>query len=444
MKQFWQSFTLGNRAFYLLAGVLVLLIAGFWWSPLFVAGQVALVLAVAAIVADTLWLFGQRPRISGTRHINDPLSLGHTHHVRYHLHNSGGWRMALTLLDEWPEQMQVRDFGIPLHLAPGASRDITLDFRPVVRGQYHFGNLLALAATRAGLALRRMELAGPESVSVYPSIIEMKQFELKAMHRLSYLSGIRKLRRIGHSYEFEQIKNYVAGDDYRSINWNATGRRASLMVNQYEDERAQQVYALIDKGRSMRLPFHGMTLLDYSINATLTILNIALRKHDRTGLVTFHQRTDTRLKAQGRKHQIRRIMEALYRETPGQEEANFEALYQAVGQVVHGRSLLILFTNFESHYALERVLPILRKLNRMHLLLVVFFENTELEDYLQEPATDVRSVYTHTMAREFVTSKYRMLQTLQQHAIQCILTHPAHLTVNTVNKYLELKAKGLI
>ena len=95
------------------------------------------------------------------------------------------------------------------------------------------------------------------------------------------------MRRIGHSYEFEQIKNYVRGDDYRSINWKATSRRGHLMVNQYEDERAQQVYNIIDKSRSMKMPFNGMSLLDYAINTSLVISNVALQKHDRAGLMTF-------------------------------------------------------------------------------------------------------------------------------------------------------------
>ena len=80
---------------------------------------------------------------------------------------------------------------------------------------------------------------------------------------------IKKIRRLGNNNEFEQIKNYVQGDDYRSINWKATSRRGELMVNQYQDERSQQVYCLIDKSRSMRMPFKGMTLLDWAPKAAL-------------------------------------------------------------------------------------------------------------------------------------------------------------------------------
>ena len=115
----------------------------------------------------------------------------------------------------------------------------------------------------------------------------MKRFELKSFHKLSDKKGIKKMRRIGHSYEFEQIKNYVRGDDYRSINWKATSRRAQLMVNQFQDERAQQVYSMIDKSHAMKMPFNELSLMDYAINTSLVIPNVALQKHDRAGLLTF-------------------------------------------------------------------------------------------------------------------------------------------------------------
>src|SRR5690606_29816047 len=100
-------------------------------------------------------------------------------------------------------------------------------------------------------------------------------------------TGMRRVRRLGHSMEFEKIKNYVPGDDIRTINWKATARSAGLMVNTYTDAREQQVFAVIDKGRNMKMPFDGMTLLDYAINATLSLLNVVLLKNDRAGLITF-------------------------------------------------------------------------------------------------------------------------------------------------------------
>ena len=90
--------------------------------------------------------------------------------------------------------------------------------------------------------------------------------------------------------EFEHIKEYVVGDDFRTVNWKATARRGALMVNNYQDEKSQQVFCLIDKGRVMKMPFEGMTLLDYAINASLAMSSVAIKKDDKAGLITFQHK----------------------------------------------------------------------------------------------------------------------------------------------------------
>lgn len=282
------------------------------------------------------------------------------------------------------------------------------------------------------------------SVPVYPSVLQMKKFELKTLQQIAHQSGIKKIRRLGHSYEFEQIKNYVAGDDFRSLNWKASSRRAQVMVNQYEDERSQQVYCIIDKSRVMRMPFGGLTLMDHAINTCLVISNIILQKKDKAGLFSFSDKLGSTLNADNSPNQLSRILYELYREKEGKGEASYELLYYAVRKLIKGRSLLILFTNFESMFALERILPTLRLLNNLHLLVVVFFKNTEVEDFTKKEATTTEEIYHQTIAQKLMNDKLQMMQKLRQYGIQTILTRPEDLSINTINKYLELKSRGLI
>jgi uncharacterized protein (DUF58 family) len=272
----------------------------------------------------------------------------------------------------------------------------------------------------------------------------MKQFELRTFADLNSTRGIRKIRRIGHSYEFEQIKEYVSGDEYRSVNWKATSRRGKLMVNQYEDEKSQQIFSVIDQSRSMELPFDGLSLLDYSINTSLVISNIALRKQDKAGLIHFSSHAVTVVPAERSRSHMKRMLEALYQLAEKDLEPNYELLYTAVRGRISSRSLLFLYTNFESQHALERALPLLRKINKLHLLVVIFFENTDISDLAQQAGKNLEEIYIQTTARKHVTMKLGLVQLLRQHGIQTIYTRPADLSVNTVNKYLELKARGLI
>ncbi|MCB0637474.1 MAG: DUF58 domain-containing protein [Lewinella sp.] len=435
---------LTDRLFWLLGGLTVLLAAGFWWPPLFLIGQLGLLGAVALVVADALLLFARPIRLRVRRRLPRVLSLGDTTEVQLDLHNRSAQNYRLTLIDELPYQLQLRNFSRELMIAAGAEVRLSYTIRPTSRGAYTFGDVLLFLRTDIGLIERRYRRELATELPVYPSIVQMKHFELRAFDRVSQFAGIKQLRRIGHSYEFDQIKNYVRGDDYRSINWKATGRRAELMVNQYEDERAQQVYCIIDKSRAMRMPFNGLSLMDYAINTSLVISNIALKKHDRAGLFTFSDKVGAILKADSKAAQLNKILQSLYKEKERPTEANFELLYYLSRKLVTGRSLFLLFTNFESMYALDRVLPILRRVNAFHLLVVVFFENSEIRQYVNESAQTTEDIYQKTIARKFLAEKSAMVQKLRQYGIQAILTQPDDLSINTINKYLELKARGLI
>ncbi len=435
---------LTKRFFLLFAAVAALFLAAFPLPWLFPVAETALVAAVGAVFADIAQLFFRKLNLTASRTVAPVLSLSDPNRVRISLKNNSGQKLHLTVVDELPAQFQRRDFAEHTTLLPGAAQTLDFELLPLERGEYNFGNVLVFAATQIGLIERRLRLATPETVAVYPSIIQMKRYELLALRQTAHQTGVKKMRRLGHSYEFEQIKNYVDGDDYRSLNWKATGRRGDLMVNQYEDERSQQVWCILDKSRPMLMPFGGLTLLDYSINSALAISNIVLKKQDKAGLLSFSNVIGTTLKPERSPAQLHRILESLYRERERPVEANFDLLFQAVRRLVGVRSLLLLFTNFESRFALERALPQLRRLAKSHLLVVIFFENTEVAALAEQEPRTVAGQIRQKLAQQFLVEKREMAAQLRRFGIQTVLTRPENLTVNTLNKYLELKARGVV
>jgi uncharacterized protein (DUF58 family) len=435
---------LTNRLFWLLGGFIVLFGLSFAVEVLLPVVQALFVLAMAALVLDGWLLFNKNVRVTAERELPKLFNLGDANAIRIKVQNLANLKLDIGIIDELPVQFQIRDFEKKITLEPEEERTIQYELRPVERGEYAFGAINLYLSSLIGLVQRRLRVETDAKVPVYPSILQMKQFELKAFNRTAQFTGIKKMRRIGHSYEFEQIKNYVRGDDYRSINWKASSRRAELMVNQYEDERAQQVYCVIDKSRAMRMPFHGLSLMDYAINTSLVISNVALQKYDRAGLITFSDKIGSTIKADNHPTQLNKILQALYKEKERQLEANYELLYHALRKLVNRRSLLLLYTNFESLYALERVLPLLRRINTFHLLVVVFFENTEIRDFAYKKVETLEDIYHQTVAQKFLAEKSQMVQKLHQYGIQAVLTAPEDLSINTINKYLELKSRGLI
>lgn len=405
---------------------------------------VALGVVVVMAVADYVFLFMAPKGMWATRTHAERFSNGDENPVRIDVQSYYGLPVHLEIIDEIPHQFQRRDVLFKATIVPQGTSVIQYSLRPVKRGVYAFGNINIYVTDRIGMIKRRFRFIVTGEVPVYPSYIQMRRYQLMAIHdRLSEI-GIKKVRRIGHSMEFEQIKEYVRGDDQRTINWKATARRGQLMVNHFTDEKSQQVYCIIDKGRAMKMPFEGLSLLDYAVNASLVLSNVALIKQDKAGLITFSESLGAVLPADKKPTQMQMILDLLYHQKTRYLESDFERLYVHIRARITQRSLIVLFTNFESMSGLQRQLPYLRKIAHHHLLLVVFFENTELRQLTDKEVNDVESIYVKTIAEKFAYEKKLIVKELQKFGILSILTPPQNITINTINKYLELKARHAV
>ena len=293
-----------TRRFYIvLAAITIVTALGFAFPPLFGVGKFMLLLLAAALLADILMLFHKKG-ITARRDCADRFSNGDDNTIRIIISNSFALRLSAIIIDEAPVIFQRRNIKYHLPLPAKTTSETSYSLRPVVRGTYHFGRLRIFVRTPLTLVERRYTQAEEKEVKVYPSFLMLNHYELLAMSNNLLEMGIKRIRRVGNNTEFEQIKAYVPGDEYRTINWKASARRHELMVNVYRDERSQRIYSVIDKGRVMQQAFDKMTLLDYSINAALVLSHIAIRKDDKAGLITFAEKVDTMLAPSSRPTQM--------------------------------------------------------------------------------------------------------------------------------------------
>jgi uncharacterized protein (DUF58 family) len=273
-------------------------------------------------------------------------------------------------------------------------------------------------------------------VPTYPSYIQLRKYDLIAFSNNLFQYGIKKIRRIGHTMEFEQIKEYVQGDDLRTLNWKATSKRNSLMVNQFQDEKSQSVY--------MQMPFDGLSLLDYAINSALVLSNVILKKQDKAGLFSFSKKVENRVFAERRGSQMQKILETLYNVKTDFFESDYSRLYVDIKKNINQRSLIILYTNFETMDGLNRQLPYLKGIAKSHLLVVVFFSNTELNSIINKKTTTIQEVYDKVIAEKFMFEKRLIVNELKKYGIHSVLTQPENLTLDAINKYLEIKSRGIL
>nr|WP_256474557.1 DUF58 domain-containing protein [Mucilaginibacter aurantiaciroseus] len=422
----------------------VLFVLSFFFPWLGVVPELAFWALVLFILTDVLMLYRTAKAVFAKRHAPERLSNSDDNELGIYIESHYPFTISAGIIDEIPFQFQRRDIWFKTILKTGEHKLISYLLRPTKRGEYEFGDIRVFIRSPIGLVSRRFNFEQAETLPVYPSFLQMRKYELMAISNRLNEIGIKKIRRLGHSLEFEQVKTYVPGEDLRTINWKATARQGNLMTNFYTDEKSQQVYCVIDKSRAMKMPFDGLSLLDYAINASLVLSNIALLKEDKAGLITVAEKIGTVIPAERRHSQMNKILDVLYKEKTRYLETNMEALYTTIRGVIKQRSLVVFFTNYESMNALERQLPDLKRIAKFHLLLVVFFENTELKQLSEQPANDVEEIYIKTIAEKFAYDKRLIVKELAKHGIQSILSTPKYLTINTINRYLELKAKQRI
>lgn len=444
IKQFYQNLFFTQRFFYVMLGIVALFVVSYAIEVVY--GMVWLILFTALVftLLELVYLFVSKNKVSVIRVLPEKLSNGDPNDVFLTLKNQFGLKLYAQVIDELPEQFQSRDFSRKSVLNAKNNHTMRYQVRPTKRGVYEFGKVHVFVSTWLGLVQRRFSSAEIQTVKCYPAFLTLRNLDIRAIANEQVIMGSRKIRRIGSTMEFEQIKEYVLGDDIRTINWKSTAKRGQLMVNQYQDEKSQDIYVAIDTGRTMEMPFNELSLLDYSINASLMLQSLALAKYDRAGMFTFGKRMDNVVMADKKPNQMQQIMDCLYAIETKFEESNFAALYAQLKRRISHRSLIVLYTNFESMDGMQRNLPFLVGMNKQHLLLVVFFKNRQIAEMAQSSPTNVDQLAEQIIASKMEFDKRLMVRELAQHGILSLLTTPEDLNVAVMNKYLEIKGRGLI
>jgi len=431
--------------FFVAAGCIVLLfVASYVINSLYV---IACIIAIGLILLTIFeWLFFrfQKNSITCSRTHTSRISLGDIQKIKYDLVNETSVNLNVEVLDELPTQLQQRDSIKKLKISGDSTEEFSIEIRPTERGLYKFGTThVLLSLGFPSLMEYRISSKNENDVKVIPSIIQMRKFQLQVFSKTATLSGIRRIRALGENDEFEHIRNYNQGDNIKAINWKASSRNNKLMVNRFQNTKSQNVYCIIDKGRAMKMPFDELSLMDYAINSSLVLSNIVLKKYDKTGLITFSNKLGSLVKAESKLNQLENIIDKLYHQKTDFLEPSFELLNNIIRSKLKRRSVLMMFTNFENLQDFQRNAKYLKAINKRHLLIVIFFRNSEVMELSSIKTKSRDDIYLKTFAQRNILEKETIVNALKQMGVQSILTNPQDLSVNVINKYLEIKAKRM-
>ena len=441
--KFIRRIYISNAFFYVLLALAALYAISFYVEQLRVVCTILLWIGVALCLWDLIILHLPQHRIKIDRKYPDKLSNGDDNTFRIQLTSFFKMKVKARILEEIPTQLQMRGNEFNLSLLPRHTHEIEYTLSPKKRGIYSFG-VCNVMVRHIGLFERKFVLEESLDIPCYPSFIQMRKYQLLATTDRLVEMGVKRIRRIGSTMEFDHIREYVKGDEYKHMNWKASAKHHRLMVNQFQEEKSQPIYSFIDTGRVMRMPFNGMTLLDYAINSTLVLSNAAILKQDRAGMLTFSKTIDNHIPAEKNNKQMKLISDKLYGISTNFEESEFGNLYAFMRRTINKRSLIFLYSNFETLDALNRQMPYLRMMTKTHIIVAVVFKNTELTQLAKDAAKSPVDIYNKIIAEKFVFEKNLIIQELNRNGIQTIYTAPEDLSINSINKYLEIKARGLI
>lgn len=440
--KFFKSLFLTDRFFYAGLFVAFCFVIGFFMPPIFIVAKIVVLAFILAVLIEIFLVYIPKNSIEVIRIYPERLSNGDDNEMKIAVSNQYQFPLNVRILEEFPVQLQLRDFQFKKRFRSGQNIKFNYQIRPTERGLYTFG-LTNVFISVFGFIEKRIKINESTSIACYPSYLQLKQLQLHSAAQLQNQFGMKRIRKIGTNTEFENIKHYTIGDEYRLINWKATAKANRLMVNQFQEEKSQPVYSLIDLGRTMRMPFDGLKLLDYSINSSLVVANISLQKNEKVGLITFNKKIQDHVVADRKNHQMQLILEKLYNVQTDYLESDYGQLYAYIKRKLTQRSLLFIYTNFETIDGLERQLPYLKLIKKSHVVVLILFKNSALKKLNEQKAKTTTDIYDQTIAEKFNYDKELIINRLHQFGILTIYCEPKELSIHLINKYLEIKARGL-
>ena len=425
----------------LLTAWLVLAVAACVWTSFVILWQITGGLLLFVMLVD-MFTLPRRGRITGKRSVPGRFALGVKSQVTVTITHAASRPLSLEVFDGIPTAAEAEGLPHQVSVPPGEFAAITYEARFVRRGEHAFTPAHVLADSLLGLWRNRHFVAGESQTKAYPNYEPVVRFAMLAMANRVETMGIVKRRRMGASLDFHQLRDYQDGDVLSRIDWKATSRRSTLVSRDYEETRNQTILLVPDCGRRMRALDGGLSQFDHCLNAMLLIAFIALRQGDEVGVVGFGgvQRWLPPVKGA---HSMPKILNHLYNYEASGEPSDFIEAAERVMTLQRRRALVILLTNLRSEDG-ATLASAVSAMQRRHLVLAATLREQELEQRAEAPIDHLHDALQYGALTHYFTERRRLLESLRSKRVLTVDESAQMLPVVLANKYLDVKAGGLL
>lgn len=403
-------------------------------------------LGLTALALLDLALLPSNSAFDVYREVDERLALDNPVPVRLTVRNFSTRPLHVELLDAPPESLQndLPDLPFTLHVPASSRQTVTYHLHPNRRGDYAFADITVRLFGRLGFVGRTASIPAVQVVKVYPGLRELAHFNLAAQRRQLQQLGVRRAYRHGIGSEFESLRDYVPDDEIRHIDWKATARKGHLVTRQYELERSQNILITLDVGRTMWGELEGRAKIDYAIQAALLLAYVASFFDDRVGLLAFSNRIHTFLPPRRGRQQSYAVLEALHNLYADLEEPNYRAAFHFLEGRWPRRSLLICFTDLWDPVSARTLISTLAAQQLRHLPVAVTLLNTTWVRAREQPPESAEAIFQKVAALETLQQREQALRLLAQKGVLVVDSSAEKLSVELVNRYLEIKERMLL
>ncbi len=434
-----------TRRFIYLAAIGVLLLgASIFIGSVFTVFIVYNLICAALLLAD-YFISRQDGEIYIERLGDNRLSIYEREAITIGVYNKGIRRLYIELKDEIPElHFKAEDKIMRGFVEPHGKREFQYFATPTKRGAYVFKNVHVRYEGRLKLCMKMYSLELSREYKVYPNLKNLRKYRLSITNNHRHKLGQRNLKTLGRGTSFESLREYVTGDEYRKINWKATAREGKPIVNQYEPEKNQHVHMLIDTGRPMSYTLRGYRKLDLVVNTAIILSDIVNLNGDQSGLLLFNTDVKTMIMpGKGASHR-NKLLDALYHIDHTNLTSNYEEAFYHFKKKERHRSIVFLFTDFETLEEAESMLRVLPVISRNNLLILMLIKNESLEGIGNQEVRNKEDLFNKGVALELINERRRIISLLNRRGIMCTEVEAEKLELSSVNKYIQVKNRNYL
>jgi uncharacterized protein (DUF58 family) len=439
---------IASRALYLI----LLAVAALFCTSVFWPGAMRLGLFCDAFIICLLLtdhILTPRPgAVTGERTTAERLSIGRNNLVKLSVNNTSARLLTLRVKDDGPNTLTVNPDRFEFKLDPASKADLQYWILPNRRGIYEFGNIYVRYKSALGFFWRESKCGHKQKFKVYPDLQGLNELSLQ-LRSSSELGELRQNKR-GQGTDFSGLKEYVIGDDSRRIDWKATARREKPIVRSYEIEQEQRLLVLVDAGRMMISDLEGLTRFDHALNAALALVLAGLSYNDQVGLGIFADKPLLYLPPRRGKDYLQKMLEGVFSVNPVMVEPDYPAMLAHFGMLQKGRSLVVVLTDLTDPTGSQALSTGLCTLRKRHLPFCVTLNDRQVVRTSQyrvdgkEEGIESRRIFERAVAVDLLGQRELTLNLLQRQGCLVLDKPPQELSSAIVERYLDIKRRGLI